>query len=104
VGTEAGGLVRLDGTRQHKTLYRHDPRRAGSLSHDRVSALLEDQRGRLWVGTRKGLDLFDVDRNSFVHLRFDPLDGRSLSNDDILALFEDRGGVLWAPGRAASTS
>lgn len=32
------------------SVYRHDPKDSGSLSHDRVEAVAEDRLGRLWIG------------------------------------------------------
>ena len=35
-----------------------------------VVTLLSDNKGRLWVGTNRGLDRFDADREQFVHYPF----------------------------------
>jgi signal transduction histidine kinase/streptogramin lyase len=64
--------------------------RADGLSHDNVSAILEDRDGNLWVGTAGGgLNRFREGRFTHFTLR----DG--LSNDHIQRLLEDHEGNLW---------
>ena len=66
VGTNAGGLNRLDrATWKFESFRRRsgDPR---SLSHDSVYAIAEDRDGALWVGTQRGLNRFDPSIPSFT--------------------------------------
>jgi signal transduction histidine kinase/ligand-binding sensor domain-containing protein len=65
------------------------------LIHNRVRAILEDNTGRLWIGTENGLDQLDRTRNQFIHYHHDPGDPYSLSSNRIWSIFEDRTGVLW---------
>ncbi len=110
VGTVDGGLHRLNphsdqvAGDEKKTgaseagrfeRFRHDPRRPDSLSRDAVTALHQDRRGRLWVGTwRAGLNLYRGD-GTFLRLRHDPEDSQSLGHDQVFALGEDAIGRLW---------
>src|SRR4030065_405207 len=72
--------------------YRHDEKDFSSLSCDKIFCLLEDRRGRIWIGTHSGgLNLFDRDSGKFI--RFTNEDG--LANNDILGLLEDQHGNLW---------
>ena len=59
IGTLHGGLDRLEPDTGRVTAFRHDPANPHSLSHDRVTAILEDDAQRLWVATVDGLNLFD---------------------------------------------
>src|SRR5262249_42757325 len=86
------------------TRFRHDVRAPGSLSNDRVMAILEDKAQRLWVGTPDGLNLFDPRSERFVRYGRDADNPQSLRNDDIMSLYQDRGGVLWVGTRAAGAS
>jgi len=63
------------------------------LSHNTVTALLQDQQGFLWIGTSDGLNRYDG--YEFVVYRHDPHDSTSLSNDDVVSLLEDQSGDLW---------
>jgi signal transduction histidine kinase/ligand-binding sensor domain-containing protein len=81
--------------------YGHDPENAHSLSDNRVTSIVEDGDGRLWVGTLDGLNLLapgsgqDSEQAHFTHFRHDPIDPHSLGHDFILSLYEDRSGVVW---------
>lgn len=47
--------------------YKHDPDDPKSINSDAVSALSLDNLGNLWIGTDKGLDLYEPQTNSFSH-------------------------------------
>lgn len=101
IGTAGGGLNKLvrapDGAGSFSyEHFRHDPRRAGSLAHNFVSAILEDQAGNLWIGTYGGgLDKFDRRSKNFQHFRFTPHSNNGLTGDFITSLFQDEYGQLW---------
>ncbi|MGE0622070.1 MAG: two-component regulator propeller domain-containing protein [Pseudomonadales bacterium] len=63
------------------------------LSQPVVQAIVQDQRGFIWIGTQQGLNRFDG--NEFVTYFHDPSNRLSLSNDWIWALHVDREGTLW---------
>jgi ligand-binding sensor domain-containing protein/serine phosphatase RsbU (regulator of sigma subunit) len=63
------------------------------LSESSVTALVQDKRGFLWVGTQNGLNRYDG--YGFTVFRQDPNDSLSLSNSNIRALHEDASGTLW---------
>lgn len=104
IGTLDGGLNRLDPQTGRARSFRHDPRDPGSLSDDRVLAILEDDAQRLWVGTSDGLNLFDRDSARFVRYGPDAGSLQSLRDGDIMSLYQDRGGVLWVGTRAGGAS
>ncbi len=116
VGTVGGGLHRLDRVADDRVAgdrvagdrvagdtsaagrferFRHDPQRPDSLSRDAVTALHQDRRGRLWIGTwRGGLNLY-LGGDKFFPFRHDPEDSESLGHDQVFALAEDEIGRLW---------
>jgi signal transduction histidine kinase/ligand-binding sensor domain-containing protein/CheY-like chemotaxis protein len=104
VGTKHGGLDRLDPASGRITRFRNDPANPRSLSHDQVTAILEDTAQRLWVATADGLDLFDRSSESFVRYGNDPDNPQSLRDSDVMALYQDRGGVLWVGTRGGGAS
>jgi ligand-binding sensor domain-containing protein/signal transduction histidine kinase len=66
------------------------------LGDDFPQALLRDSQGRMWVGGRSGILLFDPANRQFA-----PLEPARRAYDDfgrlsVLALYEDRLGRLWA--------
>ncbi len=95
LGTRAG-LYRWDRRRKP---FRHLSRRLGddtTLSGDRISALLEDSSGALWVATfGAGLNRLESLDAPAVHYRYDPDDPSSLCDDTVWHLAEDAVGDLW---------
>jgi signal transduction histidine kinase len=90
------GLHCLDPQSGVFTSYFNDPSDPGSLADNSISALIQDSRGGLWVGTRnKGLDYFDYQTGKFTHYLSRPDDAASLNGNNVLSIFIDRGGVLW---------
>jgi len=64
IGTQSNGLYRYDGYRATK--YHSKAGDSRTLPHDRVAALYEDGKGRLWAGTQNGLARFNADSNDFT--------------------------------------
>jgi ligand-binding sensor domain-containing protein/signal transduction histidine kinase len=62
---------------------------ADGLAGDDISAILEDTRGFLWIGTSTGLSRFDGER----FRNYAVADG--LPHPDVNALLQDRRGALW---------
>jgi signal transduction histidine kinase/ligand-binding sensor domain-containing protein len=95
VGTNSGGLNRLDRTTWKFHRFRHDSADPRSISHDSVYAIVEDRDGRLWVGTQRGLNRFDPPTGSFERFLADPSKPGSLSHNYVSSLLVDRQGRLW---------
>lgn len=105
VGTRGEGLSRIvlgqpdaSGRRSVEAYqtWRADPGDPGALSDDHVRTLLEDNQGRLWVGTHSaGLELFDRQLGRFLHFPPKPDDPQRLSWPSITVVHENRAGDLW---------
>jgi signal transduction histidine kinase/ligand-binding sensor domain-containing protein/DNA-binding response OmpR family regulator len=66
---------------------------ADGLSQGSITALVEDQRGFLWVGTLDGLNRFDG--YEFRRYRPDPTDPAAIEDGSIAALAMHPDGTLW---------
>jgi signal transduction histidine kinase/ligand-binding sensor domain-containing protein/DNA-binding response OmpR family regulator len=64
-GTE-NGLVRFDGI--NLKVYEHDSNSPRSISNNIVNALFEDSKHNLWIGTTKGLNLYNRAYDNFEKL------------------------------------
>lgn len=68
-GYSGGGLIRLDLKTGSTKRYLHDPENPKSLIDNRISALFEDQDGKLWVGSCKsGLHYFEPEKEEFIRM------------------------------------
>ena len=63
------------------------------LSQNSITALLQDRRGFMWIGTQDGLNRFDGYR--IKTWKSGVMPAPSLSGNHIQCLHEDRSGVLW---------
>ncbi len=64
------------------------------LSQSTIQAILEDQKGALWLGTKKGVNVFK--QHKFTNYFFNPEDSLSLPNNQVNTLVEDSIGNIWA--------
>ena len=78
--------------------FKHEPDNPNSISNDRVSTIVEDAQGKLWIGTEAGLNSFTTGKEKWQ--RFFTTDG--LPDNRIAAILEDNEGMLWiATARSA---
>ena len=63
------------------------------LSQTTVSTILEDQKGVLWLGTKKGVNVFK--QHKLTGYFYDPEDSLSLPNNQVNTLVEDSLGNIW---------
>ncbi|WP_432383591.1 ATP-binding protein [Duganella sp. P38] len=98
LGTE-NGLNRMDRAKGTFKVYRHDPARRDSLSHDRVHYLHQDPQERLWIGTAAGLTMARLGDDGQPRFKvYPPPDGRS--PDPVGAILDDGQGQLWISSTA----
>jgi len=75
--------------------------REGTWSHVRggppgaVTAMLGDRAGRVWIGTRDGLYLFNCTTKICSHYPFGSQITRNPGANDVQRLYEDREGLVW---------
>jgi len=89
-------LVRYDTLRDRSLLFYHDPQNPDSRSVGGTSVVLEDRKGRVWMGSEfngGGLDMLDPATGKFRHLRAGGPEG--MIDDNVTALHEDAEGRLW---------
>ena len=63
------------------------------LSNNKISDIIQDKTGFIWLATDDGLNRFDG--YSFKVYRHKPKDNTSISNNSGWTLFEDRAGFIW---------
>jgi ligand-binding sensor domain-containing protein/signal transduction histidine kinase len=93
----------LEEERVYFVRYRHDPSNPRSLSDNDVTAIIEDTRGTLWLGTLGGgLDQFDSAGETFVHYKHDRNNPYSLGSNEVVALYKDKSGIIWIGSQLGS--
>lgn len=99
IGTQENGLSSIIGfDKKNKPVFKNylpSFNVKGSLQNARVSALLVDSKNRLWVGTYKGLYLYNSSADNFHMFVQSGEQGKTLSNNTILCLAEDQFGNVW---------
>jgi len=94
--TRRGGLISLDPKTGVFTTYIYFDKWPETPGSRGCSAILEDQRGMLWLATRPdGVVKFDRQRQEFTRYRNDPGNPASPSSNDALSLEEDSEGGIW---------
>lgn len=86
--TEGGGLCRDDGYRVE--VFRSDKHRPSLLAANDITCLDEDEQGRIWFGTTKGLHLLDK-KNYRIHR----LDDAGVKGMPVSCLLAASGGAVW---------
>lgn len=67
----------------------------GASSSARLSEILEDRKGTLWISSTAGLLKFDRSHNRVLRYYNHPFDSESLESDWIIHLYQDREGNIW---------
>lgn len=95
VGTEGGGLFRLNMLTGEVANFRHDPKNDNSLSSNYVRSLALDAQFHLWVGTFNALSIMANGQDSFTNMYHDATRESSISQNSIRAIYMDTQGGMW---------
>ncbi len=95
VGGIGTGLLQFNREGKLVAHYRHDPQNSHSLSSDDIWAVREDRRGRLWIGTDEGLNLYDTKRRQFIRYKHQSLDPSNEEHRAVKIIYEDSKGEIW---------
>jgi diguanylate cyclase (GGDEF)-like protein len=96
------GVIRYERDSGAFRFFVQDRKDADSLGMKDPTCILEDRRGRVWVGSERngvGLDLLDPATGKVRHFRHNPGDPASLPHDAVTAIHEDTHGRLWVGTR-----
>jgi ligand-binding sensor domain-containing protein/signal transduction histidine kinase/DNA-binding response OmpR family regulator len=90
VGTHGGGLNCFDPARQQFSYYLYNENQKNS----EIVALLEDSKGRFWVGCHTGLKVFKRDKTNLSSIGYETI-LKVLNSKNISALVEDHDQNIW---------
>lgn len=78
------------------TIHKAAPHTNGALSHDTIDTLLEDVNGRIWIGSKGGLQSWSPETKKFSQPIRPNEDLKKPSLLAIYGLHQDRQGRIWA--------
>lgn len=95
IGTEKGGLNRLDHNGKKFIIYQYDEHNSNSLSNNYVRTIFEDSKKNIWVGTANGLNCLEKAKkfNIYGFRHFTKKEG--LLNNSIRGILEDNNKNIW---------
>jgi len=96
IGSRLDGIIRIDSTRDHFTIFRELPMNNGGTlkSHD-FKVILEDRFGRIWFGHYGGVILFEPENGSFSTAINDTLQHMGIRNRVIWGIEADTSGRIY---------
>ncbi|MFH0758477.1 MAG: two-component regulator propeller domain-containing protein [Bacteroidota bacterium] len=94
IGTDGGGLNRLDRKTGKFIHFVHDQTNPNGLSSNAIISLCEDHEGTLWMGTFDG-GLAKMKDNKFSAIYPDSANPCSISDKNIWSVLEDSKNNLW---------
>lgn len=96
VGTQGGGLSKIDLVTDTIVNYTHNKNDSNSLSGNRIMSIAQDNQGRLWLGTEKnGVTLFDPLTNSFTRYKLKGDNNTSSFDINITSIYIDHTGTVF---------
>jgi PAS domain S-box-containing protein len=100
LGTDGGGLIKMDPVTGINRNYRNNSGDITSLSNDHIYAILNLDNDHLLIGswgisTSGGLDLFNKKTAHFINFDFSQNDPSMLNSRVVLRLFRDSKGYIW---------
>lgn len=94
-GTMNQGIIQYSHASQEFTTYRQNQDGDTSPNNNIGWAFLEDDEGRIWIGTNNGINIFDPITKRFSYLQNNPSDDKSLASNQVLWLFKDSKARIW---------
>ncbi|MCW8813446.1 MAG: triple tyrosine motif-containing protein [Chlorobium sp.] len=90
------GITKFDPETGIYKRYIYDPDNPNGISSNWVTAICEDNDGKLWVGTYdNGISIFNPSDESFEHIKADPDNKFGLRSNKIRFLLKTKSGDIW---------
>jgi signal transduction histidine kinase/ligand-binding sensor domain-containing protein len=89
------GLIFFDPKHSKVKLFTHIPDNDSSLSHSELEQVVVDSHERIWVTSKRGLNLMLPGSKKFYHMNKDLSHNENLDDIFFLSIAEDKSGNLW---------
>ncbi len=94
IGTEGNGLLTLHAKTGLVKVDRHSSA-PNTLADNNVRAISKDQSGNVWVGTFRGLTIYNPQNNTFQNYYHQLSQPFTLSQNSVRCIFKDRQNGMW---------
>ena len=98
-GSNGAGLVKFNKNDFSFTTYTYDPENEKSLNsranYVRFLVRSKSNPKELWTGTTNGINIFNLEDESFRYYDHNPLDTNSLSHRNVMHIYEDENNYFW---------
>ena len=91
IGSYRSGLFYFDTSKGEKHNYKYDSDDTHSISSNAINDIFKDRKGRIWITTENGLNLFRPETKDFE--RFNVKNG--FPSNVVYSILEDEKGSLW---------
>jgi ligand-binding sensor domain-containing protein/signal transduction histidine kinase/DNA-binding response OmpR family regulator len=95
IGTKQTGLSRLNLQTQEIVPYTYSSLNPNGISSNNIRKMIKDARGRIWIGTLHGINIYDPATQKFSALQNEAENNNSLSQNSVYALFLDKQDIMW---------
>ncbi|MGJ1386436.1 hybrid sensor histidine kinase/response regulator transcription factor [Sphingobacterium spiritivorum] len=94
IGTEGSGLITLNGTNGEIKNYRHTSGQH-TLADNNIRSISKDQRGQIWLGTFRGLSIYNPVTTVFQNYYHQISQPFALSQNSVRSIFRDKQNGMW---------
>ncbi len=98
-GTNGSGLIKFNKSKGTMKKYTYDPENENSLNNRanfvRTVWYSKTRPNELWMGTTNGINILNIDKETFRYYNYDPKDSTSLSQPNVMDFYEDSIGFVW---------
>ncbi len=95
IGTHKAGLFHIDFQAGKIKQYLNNVKDKSTLCHNEITSLKLENDERVWVSTRNGLDVFNIEKSTFTHIGRDTDPQKSLLSQSIRCNVHFKGGEVW---------
>ena len=93
IGTEDNGAFYVN--KKRSALHHLASSNSSILPSDKVRAIFPMESGKVWIGTRKGICIYNVQTKSHYLLKYNKYDPFSLSHNSVRDIYQDQAGSIW---------
>ncbi|MEN8250394.1 MAG: two-component regulator propeller domain-containing protein, partial [Bacteroidota bacterium] len=98
-GSNGAGLVKFNKNDFSFKTFTYDPEDENSLNNRdnfvRTVWYSKSRPNELWTGTTHGINIFNLETETFRYYVHDPRDTNSLSHQNVMHFYEDENGYVW---------